>query len=241
MTCRDAQFYLRLRRESADELGETAADLDRHLAACPDCGAEARAERSFDRALGSAMRAVVVPAALRGQLLANLSATRGSLVRQKMVRSVALAASLFLTVGLAFGAFSASRPKLDTSLIVTTTDEQLQNPELATSQWLAEQHLRPELPFRFDFDLYVTHGTQPVQGRDVPVVVFRERTGPGFAKILIFRRGAQFDLKGVQDAQASHSRAVVLDEPTRFPDVVYVVVYTGQSLQPFLKSPGSEA
>jgi len=232
MTCRDAQFYLRLRRESSDELGEATADLDRHLTTCPDCATESRTETAFDRALGTAMRAVVVPPALRGQLLASLSATPGSMVRRKMARSVALAASMLLTVGLAFGAFSASRPKLDTTSLVMGTDEQLQSPELVTKQWLAEQNFSTDLPWRFDFDLYVTHGTQPVQGRDVPCVVFRERNGPGFAKVFLFRPGLQFDLKGVQEAQASLSRA----EITRKSGVVYVVVYTGQRLDPFLRA-----
>jgi hypothetical protein len=232
MTCRDAQFYLRLRRESADELGETAADLDRHLVACPDCAGEARAESSFDRALGTAMRAVVVPAALRGQLLANLTATRTTLVRQKSVRSVALAASLFLTVGLAFGAFSASRPKLDPMGIVFDTDERLQNPEEATRRWLAEQKLPTTLPKPFNFDLYATHGKETVQGRDVPMVMFREPSGPGFAKVYLFRTGGRFDLKGVQEAQASHSRAMVIETTA----VVYVIVFTGQRLEPFLRA-----
>jgi len=233
MTCRDAQFYLRLRRESADELGEAAADLARHLASCPDCAAESRAESSFDNALGKAMRAVAVPAALRGQLLAQLSETRGSMVRRTVVRSVALAASLFLTVGLAFGAFSASRPKLDTMDLVQRNDEQLQNPEEATRRWLAEQKLPTQLPLRFNFDLYLTHGKEPVQGRDVPVIVFREPNSPtGFAKVFLFRPGSQFDLKGVQGAQASLSQAVVKETP----DVVYVIVFTGPRIDAFLRA-----
>ena len=237
MNCRDAQFYLRLRRESADELGDAAPDLDRHLVGCADCAADARAERSFDRALGTAMRAVVIPDTLRRQLIADLSATRGSMARRKIGWTVALAASLFLTVGLAFGAFSASRPKLDTMSLVMATDEQLQSPEEATRQWLAALKFPTNLPLRFDFDLYLTHGTQPVQGRDVPCVVFRERTGAGFAKVFLFRTGGPFDLKGVQEAQASHSRAMVID---KYPGVVYVVVFTGQRIEPFLRAGGNE-
>jgi hypothetical protein len=234
MTCRDAQFYLRLRRESADELGDAAADLDRHLATCPDCAAEARAEASFDRALGTAMRAVAVPPALRGQLLAKLSATRGSMVRRKVVRSVALAASLFLTVGLAFGAFSASRPKLDTTILVQAADERYQSPEAATERWLAEQNLPPKLPLRFDFDeLFLTHCKESVQGRDVPCVVFRDRnTAGGFAKVYLFRTRGPFDVKGVQGAQASHTQAVVKESD----GVVYVIVFTGPRLDAFLRA-----
>lgn len=232
MTCRDAQFYLRLRRESADELGDAAADLDRHLAACPDCAAESRAESSFDRALGVSMRAVVVPPALRGRLLANLTHTRSSQARRKVFRSVALAASLFLTVGLAFGVFSASRPKVDMMGLVLDADEQLQNPEEATRRWLAEQKLPTELPLRFNYDLFTMRGKEQIQGRDVPVVMFREPNTPtGFAKVYLFRTGG-FDLKGMQGAQASLSQAVVRESA----GVVYVIVFTGPRLDAFLRA-----
>jgi len=242
MNCRDAQFYLRLRRESADELGpDVAGDLDRHLDGCPDCAAESAAERSFDHALGSAMRAVVVPAALRARLVANLSAHRGTQLRRQMFRSAAMAASVFLTMGLAFGAFSAARPRLDATELVNGTDFKLQNPEEATRLWLASQKLPTELPRPFDFDLFVTYGTEPVQGRDVPVVTFRERgQGPGLAKVYIFHAG-RFDLRGVPgEVQASHSRALVIDDQKQHRGVVYVVVFTGPSLDPFLKARGGQ-
>ena len=54
MECRDAQFYLRLRRHAADELGpDVTAALDGHCALCPECGPAAKAAASFDRALTS--------------------------------------------------------------------------------------------------------------------------------------------------------------------------------------------
>ena len=59
MHCNDAQFYLRLRRHAGDELGvDVTADLDRHLAGCPACAADAGRALVFDRAIASALRAV---------------------------------------------------------------------------------------------------------------------------------------------------------------------------------------
>src|SRR5207244_1845131 len=122
MQCRDAQFYLRLRRHAGDELGaEVTADLDRHLAGCPACGADARVAASFDAAVTSAMRAVAVPAGLREKLLTQVAAYRGGVIRRRMYRVAAAAASVFLALGLAFGLF-ASRPKLDTFDLVNRHD-----------------------------------------------------------------------------------------------------------------------
>lgn len=241
MNCRDAQFYLRLRRQSADELGpELAADVDRHLTGCPDCAADALVRAGFDAAVAGAMQAVAIPAGLRERLVANLSAHRGADLRRKAYRTVALAASLFLTVGLAFGAFSASRPKFDTDALVRYTDAVIQSPEESTRAWLVSQKLPPRLPNAFDFDLLSSFGTESVQNRDVPVVIFRERAGPGFAKVYLVRRAGAFDLKGIQaEAQASHCKADVIDDPKQFPNVVYVVVYTGHRLEPFLTTRGN--
>src|SRR5205814_9340182 len=72
MECRDAQFYLRFRRPGSGELGpEVAGDLDRHLAGCEHCAAEAAAASAFDTAVATAMTDVMVPAGLRNRLIAH--------------------------------------------------------------------------------------------------------------------------------------------------------------------------
>ena len=110
MQCRDAQFYLRLRRHAGDELGvDVTVDLDRHLAGCPACATDARGAEAFDRAVAVAVRAVPVPAGLRDKLLTQASVHHGTAIRRKVYRVAALAASLFFGVGLAFGVFSVSR------------------------------------------------------------------------------------------------------------------------------------
>ncbi len=147
MQCRDAQFYLRLRRHAGDELGaDVTADLDRHTAGCPACAADARSAASFDRAVAVAMRAVSVPTGLRDKLSTLASAHRGAVIRRKAYHLAALAASLFLVVGLAFGMFSASRPKIDTNLMVMNNDELIQNPDGKLLRWLAEQKLPNATP-----------------------------------------------------------------------------------------------
>lgn len=238
MQCRDAQFYLRLRRHAGDELGaEVTADLDRHLAGCPACAADARTSAAFDRAVTSAMLAVPIPPNLREKLLTQAAAHRGGVIRRKVYRYAAIAASLFLTAGLAFGLF-ASRPKLDTQELVRLAEEQFQTPDESLRLWLTEQGVAPELPLPFNTDLLMFKGYERVQGRDVPVIVFRHPSEPGFAKVYILRPNAALNPKDAQDATMSVTAARVMKQQ----GVTYVIVYApagpneDMMLRPFLRS-----
>jgi len=249
MQCRDAQFYLRLRRHAGDELGaEVAADLDRHLVGCAACAADAKAAESFDRAVSSALRNVPVPTGLRDKLMVQASAHHGTVIRRKAFRVVALAASLFLCVGLAYGVFTSTRAKIDTAEMVRYEDERFQNPGGSLDQWLASQKLPPQLPLSFNTDLLMTMGTEQVQGVDIPVAVFRHPTDPrGFAKLYFFRTDGSYNLRNLQDVGASFTSAVVIAGP-QHRDVKYVILHTahpvnpGESpLQPFLRTPNQHA
>jgi hypothetical protein len=243
MQCRDAQFYLRLRRHAGDELGaDVASDLDRHITGCPGCQTDARSAESFDRAVAVAVRAVPVPAGLRDRLLTLASTHRGTAIRRKMYRVAALAASLFLGIGLAFGVFWVSRPKIDTTVMVMDADEMIQNPEGALSRWLADQKFPDQLPRSFDPDLLISLGTERVQGKDVPVAVFRHPTERGFAKVYLFRTDGTYNLRELQEAQASHTMIQVINDPAQFRGVQYVILFTADHgpnedpLKPFLRS-----
>jgi hypothetical protein len=237
MYCRDAQFYLRLRRHAGDELGaDVTADLNRHLAGCPACEADATAAASFDRAVAGALRSVPVPPGLRDKLLAQASAHHGSVIRHKLYRVTAIAASVFLAVGLTFGLFSG-RPKLDTELVVQRHDEQIQQPEQALARWLAGLKVPPQLPKPFDPELLVILGSEPIQGKDVPVAVFRHRTDPReVAKVYILRSNGPLDTRDLRPAGISNTVAEVIDESPRHPGVKYLIVYrsTPEGLKPFL-------
>ncbi|MBX9581981.1 MAG: hypothetical protein K2X87_16875 [Gemmataceae bacterium] len=241
MDCNDAQFYLRLARPGLDAPEpDVAAALDRHLAGCPGCAADARRLAAFDAAVGSAMRAVEVPVGLRSKLVADLSARRGAVLRRRAYRVAAVAASALLAVGLAVGAFTASRPTFDPDERALRADEQATVPgaEAAVRDWLTDQGLPARLPAPFDYGLLVMFGTEPVQGRDVPVVVFRDRVGTGTAKVYALRP-SQFKLKDVRPAQASGWQLQVLPED-RSTGVAFVVLFTGDSLAPFLHTdPGA--
>jgi len=252
MECRDAQFYLRFRRPGADDLApDDAAALDRHLARCHHCAAEARYSVAFDAAIGTAMRAVPVPAGLRERLLTSTLAQRGTLHRRRAYRMAAVAASLLLVVGLVVGVFTAARPQPATYELAVKGDDLAKvmgieapvgfgpgpnNPPLAQANetavrdWLRAEDLPTDLPEPFDYGLLVSYGWEEVQGRKVPVVLFRGRDH-GFAKVYAFR-STQFNLKAVEEAQSSYCTAKPY--PTR-DGVSFLVVFTGRDLTQFTR------
>jgi hypothetical protein len=226
MECRDAQFYLRLRRHAADELGpDVSAPLEGHLATCPACAADARAAVSFDRAVASAMRAVPVPPGLRDQLIAHVASRQGLILRRKLYRSAVAAAAAVVLVFLGLGVFSSTRPRVDTQSLVERGDDQMSSPPESTRKWLAEHRLPDRLPRPFDYDLLVSHDDVLWKGSAVPVITFRSPNGDGFAKVYVFRHDGRFDLKGIQDAQASRVAAEVISDEAN--GVTYVIVHTG--------------
>lgn len=236
MECRDAQFYLRFRRPGSDELGpEVAGDLDRHLAGCEHCAAEAGLASAFDTAIATAMKDVPVPAALKNRLIAHVAEKRGAALRRKAYTFAAAAAVIFLAAGLTFGLF-AGRPSLDVSAdLAGPREEQLQNPNGAVTQWLAAQKVK-KLPEDFDPALFDLTSYAQIHGRYVPFIRFRERNnGLGWAEVYVIPRNGPFKLADLKDYRGSNCQARVYDDEQQFRAVVFVVLHTGPDLRPFLR------
>ncbi|MBP3960369.1 hypothetical protein J8F10_34505 [Gemmata sp. G18] len=236
MDCRDAQFYLRLRRQAPDELGpDVNAPLDDHLATCAACAANGRAIASFDRAVARAMLAVPVPAGLRTSLVAHVAEKQGAVLRRKAYRAVAALAASVLLVGIALGIFTNTRPKVETDALVQRADEQLSDPERATQEWLTAQKLPDRLPdeWALNYDLVMHKMHEKIHGEYVPVIVFRSsdpRDPTAFAKVYLFPNNGRFDLKNIQDAQASLTTARVVVGQGDLRGITYVIVHTGGPL-----------
>jgi hypothetical protein len=115
MDCNTARLFLHfLRPDGADLAGPEAEELEDHLSQCTDCNAISRNERRFDQHLGRAMRAVAVPAALRGDILDRLAEQR-SLGRRRWLRYAsrgALAAVLLLAVSLGWYFWYGQQPRV---------------------------------------------------------------------------------------------------------------------------------
>lgn len=239
MDCRDAQFYLRMRRHAADELGpDVTAPLNEHLATCPGCAADARAVESFDRAVATAMVNVPVPAGLRAKIGAHVASKQGAILRRKVYQGAGLVTAALLLLGIGYGIVSNTRPKLNVEGLVERNGEVAADARDSTERWLAAQKLPARLPLPFDYDLLTYRGHEDVQGRDVPVVVFRSRHGSGFAKVYIFPPNSGFNLKGIQETNNSHARAEILVKQETRGNFTYVFVHTGgpNGLEFFLRN-----
>jgi len=241
MECRDAQFYLRLRRHAADELGaDVTAPLDTHLATCAACAAVSRASANFDRAVSTAMMNVPVPSGLRERLITQAARAQGAALRRTAFRYGGLVAAALLLVAIGISVYSTARPQVDSAAVVQANDALVENPQEYARKWLVAEKLPEHLPWDFDYDLLQSCGYEKIGGRYAPVVTFRSRAG-GLAKVYLFREGGAFDTKDMQDAQASHFSAQVVVRKDQWRGVRYLVVHTGppnQGLAPFLRPVG---
>jgi hypothetical protein len=117
MDCNTARLLLDFARRGPIEIEDTgAAELEQHLARCPDCDRHARAEARRDEVLGQAMRRVDVPPGLRDQLLARLEVERGDWYRRRfanLLRAAAAVAAMLLLVWGAWRWFASARTPLD--------------------------------------------------------------------------------------------------------------------------------
>jgi hypothetical protein len=246
MDCTSARLLLAFRRPggAAELSAEDAADLDRHLAGCPGCAAAARRQDGFDRAVAAAMRTVPVPAGLRERLLAETLARRGAIWRRTVAESATAAALVVVFVLTVAAGVLSFRPKFDTDRLADAQGQAIEQPERAVRDFLQAQGLPAALPRDFNFALLDAPalGFEEIDGRYVPRVVFRlppqpGATRPDFAKVYVVRKGL-FRLDKDKFRTTQNSFCNVITVPDDGSGVGYVILFTTDTLDPFLK-PGA--
>ena len=217
------------------ELGEGARDLEAHLAGCPACAAAWARRAAFDASVGAAMRAVEVPAggrrraAARVRRLARLRALRA----WGRATACGLAAVAALAVGA--GVYHRTRPNLDTDALVIDNEHVLDSPEQVLRRFLARHDWPEELPAGFDPDNLAACGTQTVQGREVPALVFAKFADGRAQRCTLYLIGReQFQTGNVRPTAASLCFLTPLADPRR-PGRVWAAVHTTPDLAPFLR------
>ena len=238
MNCSLARMLLAFPR--ADLAEDDRAGLAAHVAGCPNCAAQAAGEAALHTAFATAMRSVPVPSDLHSKLLREGFAQRGARHRRIAYQWSALAAGVLVAVGLAFSGYLRSRPDIDTNAIAMTAEQDWETREAPVRDWLVKQDLPGQLPLDFDYRYYAFHGRGELAGRDAPVVVFHGQFTNQFGakethtvRVYIVE-SSRFKIGDLQDAQASLVRVTVKLHSGR-PDLAYVIVSTGDSLDPFLK------
>jgi len=233
MDCRAARQLLEFARPRSLELEDSEAEaLESHLADCPECGPLAQAERQIDDRLGRAMRAVAVPEGLRDRLVHHLRKER-QLARRPWLVRVAVAAAVVLAIGAGFYWHFSQPTRFELAPLADV--QPLREPE-QLDEWFRGQGLKDVVaPRQFDYRLLAHQGVAEFQGRAVAQLWFVQDNNSARVYILSAK---QFDLdylerQGQGVAQGSHVTVKLIRHPEN-PQIAYLVVYTGASLEPFL-------
>ena len=212
------------------------AAFDAFVAADPALADYARRRAAEDAAIVGAMANVAVPAGAESRALGRLLARRSATLWRQRLTAGGLAAAVLLGVGLGLGVTHTLRPALDGDAAAFVNERAIEAPEQAVRAFLAGRGLPQELPAELDYARYLEHGTQELQGRDVPVVTFvigHPDHRLDYVKVYVVTAG-QFKFDGLREAQSSLCTTTVLTDP-RAPGVRWVLVHTSPTLEPFLK------
>jgi hypothetical protein len=244
MDCKTAHMLLDFARPWAAELDAAdAGALRDHLATCPACATQAEAEHRIDEHLGSAIRDVAVPAGLRGRLLARLARERSASWRRRALRVSAVAAMVALVVTLYWSWQYTRRPVLDPDRIVAELDRQTANSPDKVEEWFRQQGVTMIAPTnigeggaQLNYTLLSSYGFGELLGVRVPYLVFFH-PGSGVARIYVVSDPPfKVEEQNLRPAVGSSHRVEVKRHPEQ-PHVYYVVIYTSESLKPFLTAP----
>jgi len=242
MDCNTARMLAELRGSRDTELPpEDNASLDDHVRTCRECRSYIQFERQLDAHVGSAIRVVAIPADLKMRIRDRLATERGTWYRRRIFAGAAAAAVLFAAGIFIWG--SSPKARLDLPELVQNADQFISNQKGSVDFWLAAKGIRYELPEPLDPRLTVAYGIAPIpiqggQVKQVPMVLLHNREGNVFAHVFILRDD-DFDLSSIQeydDPATSYKKKVKVIKGAK---VAYIILYDGDSLDPFKIKVGS--
>jgi hypothetical protein len=224
-----------------------AAALETHLHTCSECDAVARAERRVDEHIGRSMREVPLPVGLRQRVMDRLARDRSVAWRRWGLRAVGSAAALVL-VGLSWWVWAAlSVPPLSVTEIQEDAFSRSKGSGLDSekvSAWFREKYrVSTEMPReigegRLNYNYLVYFDLGYLQGKQVPMLIFQK--GGDSARVYLVT-DSQFRFKDVPNGvplPGSGYTLMVWQHPSN-PHLAYVVLYSGDSLRPFLEFSGA--
>jgi hypothetical protein len=236
MECRTARLLVEFARPAAGDLASADfADLERHLAGCPECEEYMRTEGVIDQHLGKAMRAVEVPDRLRARLHSKLSENcqRGSSRRRLKWIAFAGSAAALLLVGLGIYLWQSTHlPAVDVeeAWLNGNRISAAMGPE-EIEQYFQQRGVTVVAPLFYNYDYLTCVGMSPFQGKQVPQLTFYRPDKREYAHVYLVT-SKQFDLKSLKQS--------VSDDGYKFKIMVryeegstqaFIVLHTGQDLK----------
>jgi len=203
---------------------DEAAALERHLAECPTCAAQADDEQRADERIGAAMRDVLLPENLRLGILKRLARERDDWWKSKLWPAAGVAAAVLIGVVVAQAWFPARPAKLDPEALAAN----LENP-----------HGLVAVPSRMKRDLLKGCQLITLQNQQVPCFVLED--GPNRAHILVLSK-KQFDWDDARNLERNfqrHSIRVSVQEIDH--QFFYIMIYTGGDPNIFVERPKVDA
>lgn len=204
-----------------------------------------QANRSFDQTIFKAMNDVVIPDGLKIRLLGNLSRQQDQHYRRLLTRAGAFAAAAVLL--LALGWYGVSRlltPAPDMDEVRRVADLKAQHGEEDINVWLRDYYADGMVTHPdFDYSLMSTYQFASYQNKiQVPMILFlrADRDGiPYYAQMYLFDN-RRFQLGDIDESKEFPSglitKAQILTHPNpEYSHLRYLVIYTGSSLDPFLR------
>ncbi len=211
---------------------EDRAHLEACLANWPELAQQLKLEQEFEARIAKTMRNVPVPVDLKQKIEASLSASKGAEFRKKTYWVMGMAASLFIV----FSAVSAYRiiyaPTLNLNELIAQADGEAENPRGLVENYLGHT-FAPEMPI--NLNLLATVGSGRIQNRDVPMLYLRNGSKNVYAKVYVITSDQFRIADSIPVTNRSfygHKVEKMRDRNRK--DLLYLIVFTGDSLTPFL-------
>ncbi|MBM4070682.1 MAG: hypothetical protein FJ271_17265 [Planctomycetes bacterium] len=232
MDCNHARMLLIVCRDAVDLDGDEAAALNSHLAQCGACLSWSAGERRWEKAVARVMRAVPIPADVKGRALSRLARSRPPISRYWPVWTAA-AAVLLLTAGLSWFWWWRSPMPIDLALAENDVVVKMHATPESVEEWFQAKGVTMAAPRQFNYDLLQDFDLAEFHGRRVPrLKFFSARTGR-FAEVYILaERQFTHDPEAPQQFSGTTLTVQMLEPSSGFR---YLIVFSGDSLEPFLR------
>jgi hypothetical protein len=241
MDCNTSRLFLLFADRARDALSpQDAAALNHHLAACADCQHTADTQKQTDERLAQSMQAVPIPLGLRERLAVRLAEERRKRNRRRALRYLAYAACLLLAVGLGIWSLQPPLTVVDFNDVANQLGD-MPDTALKAEQALSASSGQPvQVPLDFNYALLVHCGPAQFQHRTVPTLDFQTanfQTHTTFYARVYVLRDTQFDLKPLLGHSPLPNAGRYNVEVRWSVDghYAYLVIFTGDTLDPFLQ------